>query len=152
MIRPATIADRQEIINLITDSWTHIDHQDYKIKELELIKDYFLHQNFDEVLEQQQCYLIIIENKLLAFGAYDKITNQITHLYVHHQYLNWHFAKKLLALLEQAAFAAGFFEISVNAYLTSVAFFQNNNYHAIKRHYYEWNNRKIITFFMKKYF
>lgn len=145
MIRKATIIDQDQINQLRQKIIKKISLDDYNLLEQEAILQYFQNNNFYKKV-------ISFENKILGYGAYHPQQNQITDLYVNPEYQGWYFGKKLLKQLELEAQANGFLDITVDAFLPAVAFFQKHHYIAMKKNVHIYSQREVLTYFMKKYF
>ncbi|WFG95491.1 GNAT family N-acetyltransferase [Spiroplasma citri] len=152
MIRKATIVDQDQINQLRQKTIKKINLDDYNLLEQEAILQYFQNNNFCKTLEAEIGYVISFENKILGYGSYHAQQNQITDLEVDPEYQGWYFGKKLLKQLELEAQTNGFLDITVDAFLPAVAFFQKHHYIAVKKNVHIYSQQEILTYFMKKYF
>ncbi len=152
MIRKAIIIDQDQINQLRQKIIKKISIDDYNLLEQEAILQYFQNNNFYKKLETEVGYVISFENKILGYGAYHPQQNQITDLYIDPEYQGWYFCKKLLKQLELEAQTNGFLDITVNAFLPAVAFFQKHHYIAMKKNIHIYSQQEVLTYFMKKYF
>ncbi|WP_283272517.1 GNAT family N-acetyltransferase [Spiroplasma sp. SV19] len=140
MIRRATILDQHQIEELRQKAFSKISIGDYSLLQQAAILQQWQNEDFCKVLIQEEGYVIIFENKILAFGSYHFEQNQITQLYVDPAYQGWYFGKKMLQQLEAVAQANDFLDITVDAYLPTVAFFQKHHYSAIKKNLHNYVN------------
>ncbi|WP_070406772.1 MULTISPECIES: GNAT family N-acetyltransferase [unclassified Spiroplasma] len=152
MIRRATILDQKQIEELGQKVLSKISIEDYSLLQQTAILQRWQNEDFCKVLSEEEGYVIVFDNKILAFGSYHSEQNRITQLYVDPEYQGWYFGKKMLQQLETVAQANGFLDLTVDAYLPTVAFFQKHHYSAIKKNLHLSQNEEITTFFMKKYF
>ncbi|MFU0252046.1 GNAT family N-acetyltransferase [Spiroplasma sp. Moj] len=143
MIRKATIIDQDQINQLRQKIIKKISLDDYNLLEQEAILQYFQNNNFYKKLETEIGYVISFENKILGYGAYHPQQNQITDLYVDPEYQGWYFGKKLIKQLELEAQTNGFLDITVNAFLPAVTFFQKHHYIAMKKNVHIYSQQEV---------
>ncbi|KAF0850636.1 GNAT family N-acetyltransferase [Spiroplasma poulsonii] len=152
MIRRATILDQNQIEELRQKALSKVSIEDYSLLQQRAILEQWKDEDFCKVLSEEEGYVIVFDNKILAFGSYHAEQNQITQLYVDPEYQGWYFGKKLLQQLEIVAQTNGFLDITVNAYLPTVAFFKNIIIVPLKRIYTSIKTKKLSHFLWKNTF
>lgn len=151
-IRPATIVDLDDILDLFASAVERLTTHDYNAAQRRAwMRGGRRRRKWMERLENQ--YFIIAESsaeKLVGFGSIDAKVGYLDTLYVHPAFAHRGIARVLLEQLEEHAGLSDIDTIVVDASKTARPFFQKNNYRLVRHNELELNGVSLVNYRMSK--
>lgn len=127
-IRKATTADIDEIGALYKDTILSINSKDYSKEQINAWASTYNNQDgWIRRIEEQHFYLAEIDGKTVGFASVDN-NGYLDLLYVHKDHQNQGIATHLMKAIEKVAKEMDFTEITVQAGITSVPFFNSQGF------------------------